>query len=83
MTRQNNPTPPECVVNGAEYYDGWVWAIYLFIYVVLTSSLCMQLNALEKVIQLKFLGWKPRSQFSVGVKIMHTWNYCMKFELVH
>ena len=31
MPRQNNPTP-ECVVNGTEYYDSWVSAIYLFIY---------------------------------------------------
>ena len=21
MTRQNNPAPPECVVNGTEFYD--------------------------------------------------------------
>ena len=27
MTRQINPTPLECGVNGTECYDGWVWAI--------------------------------------------------------
>ena len=31
MTRQNEPTPAECVVNGTECYDSWVWAIHLFI----------------------------------------------------
>ena len=25
------PDRTECVVNGTEYYDGWVWAIFLFI----------------------------------------------------
>ena len=30
---QNNPTPLVCVVNGTECYDGWVWVIYLFMYI--------------------------------------------------
>ena len=29
MTWQNNSTP-ECVINGTECYDSWVWVIYLF-----------------------------------------------------
>ena len=33
MAWQNSPTP-ECVVNGTECYDGWVWAVYLFIYLL-------------------------------------------------
>ena len=32
MTWQINPTPPECMDNGTECYDGWVWMIYLFIH---------------------------------------------------
>ena len=32
IAQQINPSPLECVVNGTECYDGWVWAIYLFIY---------------------------------------------------
>ena len=34
MAQQSNPTPLECVVNGTECYDGWVWAIYLFIFIL-------------------------------------------------
>ena len=32
MAWQINPTPPECVVNGTECFDSWMWAIYLFVH---------------------------------------------------
>ena len=35
MAGKNNPTPPECVVNGTEYYDGWMWAISFFLYLLI------------------------------------------------
>ena len=31
------PHPPECIVIDTECYDGWVWAIYLFIYLLFES----------------------------------------------
>ena len=42
--QQNNATP-ECVVDGTEYYDSWVRAIYLFMYVsALKNSSITRLN---------------------------------------
>ena len=40
MTQQNNPTPPECMVNGTECFDGWLWvrAIY-YLFICLSSHL--------------------------------------------
>ena len=64
---QNNPTP-ECEFNGTKCYDGWVWVIYLYTYIVWKVYLTAKITVLSLFCEKRLIANYPTTEKSIDKK---------------
>ena len=55
---RTTPLQSACTVNDTEYYDGWVWAIFLFMYVIILGANKQFNYVIVNNYTMEFCQWK-------------------------